>query len=88
MRSSCCYAMPTCRMGMNNYGGGSCCCNFPALVILILILLQFGKGKVHIDSSSDETSESAVGKFGFGIDNGILFIIALYYLSCCNPCRR
>lgn len=47
----------------------------PSLIILILILLQFTKG--DIDNHS-----------GFqGIDNGILFIIALFYLSCCNPCK-
>ncbi|MDD3223676.1 MAG: hypothetical protein PHX70_03040 [Clostridium sp.] len=48
-----------------------CCCSLPAIVILILIILQFSKKGGH------------VGK----IDNGILFIVALFYLSCCNPCK-
>jgi hypothetical protein len=51
--------------------GGNCCCNLSSLVILILIVLQFSKKGSH------------EGKF----DNGILFIIALFYLSCCNPCK-
>lgn len=70
--------------GFGGYGGGfgsgNCCCNFPTLIILILILLQFskwGKGRHHDDCDDGH------GK----IDNGILFIIALFYLSCCNPCR-
>lgn len=47
----------------------------PTLIILILILLQFSNR--GLDDHND---------FG-GIDNGILFIIALFYLSCCNPCK-
>ena len=58
-------------------GFGSCCCNLPTLVILILIILQFGKGR--------RTSSEGGGKL---VDNGILFIIALFYLSCCNPCKN
>ncbi|MFL0247624.1 hypothetical protein [Candidatus Clostridium stratigraminis] len=48
----------------------------PTLIILILILLQFSNR--DLDDHKD---------FG-GIDNGILFIIALFYLSCCNPCKE
>ena len=47
----------------------------PTLIILILILLQFSNR--DLDNHKD---------FG-GIDNGILFIIALFYLSCCSPCK-
>lgn len=47
----------------------------PSLIILILILLQFSRGCLD-DHRGFE-----------GIDNGILFIIALFYLSCCNPCN-
>lgn len=47
----------------------------PTLIILILILLQFS----HNDLDDHKGFE--------GIDNGILFIIALFYLSCCNPCN-
>ncbi|MFL0270072.1 hypothetical protein [Candidatus Clostridium radicumherbarum] len=49
--------------------------SLPTLIILILILLQFSNR--DFDDHKD---------FG-GIDNGILFIIALFYLSCCNPCK-
>lgn len=62
------------------YGAGSCAsnciCSFPTLVILILIVLQFsryGKGHDHCG--------------GGIVDNGILFIIALFYLSCAG-CGR
>jgi len=49
----------------------------PNLIILIRILLQFGDGDLL-----------GKGKGGFEeIDNGILFIIALFYLSCCSPCK-
>ncbi|MDP4146778.1 MAG: hypothetical protein Q8936_20275 [Bacillota bacterium] len=56
-------------------GFGNCTSSLPALVILILILLQFSRRR-----------GSSGG--GSGIDNSILFIIALFYLSCCNPCKR
>lgn len=49
----------------------------PNLIVLILILLQFGK---NFNFGSSEFGRGAV-------DNGILFIIALFYLSCCNPCK-
>lgn len=88
----------------------SCCssgCSFPCLIILILILLQFGGNRFlggcgrnncgPIDSNNCEcvgnncNDESLSCNnnnrgCGFGIDSGILFIIALYYLSCCTPC--
>jgi hypothetical protein len=43
-------------------------CSLSCLVILILIILQFSKGKG--------------GHKGKLVDNGILFIIALFYLAC------
>ncbi|AGK96319.1 hypothetical protein [Clostridium pasteurianum] len=53
-------------------GGSSCACSLPALIVLILIILQFSKkGGTHKK-----------------IDKGILFIIALFYLSCANPCKN
>jgi hypothetical protein len=61
----------------SSFGAGNCCCSLPMLVILILIVLQFNRGKCGRGYDSD-------GKVG----NGILFIIALFFLSCCNPCRR
>lgn len=78
-----------CRSGY--YGGYGCgygsecgkgCCNFPQLIILILILLQFSKkGCCNITNSCHE---SGLG----GIDKGIIFIITLFYLSCCSPCGK
>ena len=53
----------------------------PMLIILILILLQFGGGNYPGPSGGNQ-----LAGFG-GIDNGILFIIALFYLSCCNTCK-
>jgi hypothetical protein len=54
----------------------NCCCSFPTLIILILVLLQFGrKGHHHVDGFRQ-------------IDNGILFIIVLFFLACCNPCKK
>ena len=35
-------------------------------------------------TSSSTSSSSCGGKL---VDNSILFIIALFYLSCCNPCK-
>ncbi|HEY5560236.1 MAG TPA: hypothetical protein VIK72_00520 [Clostridiaceae bacterium] len=55
--------------------GGGNCCSFPTLVILILIILQFSKKGI-----------TGGGKSGL-VDNSILFIIALFYLSCCNPSK-
>jgi len=52
--------------------GNNCLCSLPSLVILILIILQFSKKGGH----------------GSKLDNGILFIIALFYLSCGNPCKN
>jgi hypothetical protein len=66
-------------------GRDNCCCSFPTLVVLILIILQFNKGGFFGAGHAD-----GVGKHGFTetVDNSILFIIALFYLSCCNPCKR
>lgn len=82
------------------FGLGNCCCDFPTLIILILIILQFNKkghwGGVQAVASvaSDDgcgTPTAVAPSFWGGnnlIDNSILFIIALYFLSCCNPCRK
>lgn len=59
------------------FGGRSCCCSLPTLIILILIILQFSN-KGHEDHEDG-------GILG---DNSILFIIAIFFLSCCNPCKR
>lgn len=82
-------------------GLGNCCCDFPTLIILILIILQFNKkggfiGPVApIAADNGECGGPAPAPIPHGffgsfnlIDNSILFIIALYFLSCCNPCRK
>lgn len=83
-----------CGCGYGNRAGYSCgnrvgsscgsgCCNFPSFIILILILLQFknnGSQGLNCESLNNQSSN--------GIDKGILFIIALFYLSCCNPCSK
>lgn len=75
---------PICGGGV--YGAGAygtekgCICSLPTLVILILIILQFGK-KSHYDDEDEGSYKSA------GIDNGILFIIAIFYLICGNTCK-
>jgi hypothetical protein len=64
----------------NNVSG--CKPSLPTLIILILILLQFG-GNNFLGGNN----YAGGGKSHEGIDNGILFIIALFYLSCCSPCK-
>lgn len=50
--------------------GSNCICSLPTLVILILIVLQFSKhGEKYYDGDKQ-------------VGNGILFIIALFFLSC------
>lgn len=69
------YVNPMYNYGFRGYGTlqNDCGCTFPNLVILILVVLQFGK---------KETTH------GYEIDDGILFIIALFFLSCNNSCSR
>jgi hypothetical protein len=79
-------------------GLGNCCCDFPTLIILILIILQFNKRRHYglpgpvasVDECGAPAPIASVGYFGDHnlIDNSILFIIALFFLSCCNPCRK
>ena len=69
----------------------NCCCSFPALVILILILLQFNRGGHGFLGKGAVEGFGGFGGFDgfFGTgDNSILFIIALFFLACCNPCKR
>lgn len=66
------------------FGGGNCCCNFPTLVILILIVLQFSKNRKGCDDYKDDCE---CGHGSDKIGNGVLFIIALFFLACCNPCK-
>jgi hypothetical protein len=50
--------------------------NFNYLIILILVLLQFG------DINEIKKRRTSYSK----IDNSILFIITLHYLTCCVQC--
>lgn len=62
----------------DGFGIGGTKPTLPSIIILILIILQFNGGKFGGDGNLA----------GFnGIDNGILFIIAIFYLSCCNTCK-
>jgi hypothetical protein len=79
------------------FGLGNCCCDFPTLIILILIILQFNKkgggyfgGTAPVASGDDCGHVAPIPYYGDhkSIDNSILFIIALFFLSCCNPCRK
>lgn len=74
------YAGPGCG-NQGILGAGKGCCSFSCFIILILILLQFnGERRGHCDD------DCSLGGRERGIDKGIIFIIALYYLSCCSPC--
>ena len=68
-------------------GLSNCCCSLETLVILILIILQFNKNGHGLFGANNA---AVVGSYGNipTVDNSILFIIALFFLSCCNPCTR
>ena len=91
MSSKCCcnqrpMAMPMPHCGYQGGGLGTGCCNFSALIILILILLFFGQslaGKRRGPCDEHEGHGGFLG--GTGIFGGIIFIITLFYLSCCGP---
>jgi hypothetical protein len=84
--------MSRCRCSRRGYYGGygsGCgngCCNFSTFIILILILLQFGKKGFSCGVTDPCQCNSTVVTTS-GLDKGIIFIIALFYLSCCSPCR-
>lgn len=59
-------------------GERNCCCNLSKLTILILIILQFGRKKECTDEEGND---------GQLVDDGVLFIITIFYLCCCNPCK-
>lgn len=78
-------------------GNRGSCISLPALVILILILLQFGKKDKCKKDYDDECEEEYddyddyeeekkeyKGRHDTLVDNGILFIIALFFLACCS----
>jgi uncharacterized membrane protein len=78
MSKACCKTYGTGFTG--SFGQGSnCVCSLPTLIILILIILQFSKKDKDYGSRK---------RFGDKlVDDGILFIIALFYLSC-TGCGR
>ena len=80
-KKHCKCEMDRCNDGMfGGLLGGSRKPSLPTLIILILILLQF--------NGKDGLGIGGLGKGGHeSVDNGILFIIALFYLSCCSPSR-
>jgi hypothetical protein len=69
------------------FGGGKGV-GLSTLIILILIILQFGKGKCDYgyakdcDYGKDVVYDKKCTK-GY-VDNGILFIIAIFFLACCG----
>lgn len=68
----------------------NCICDFPTLIILILIVLQFSKQgkKSGYDRDDDyDDCDKKCGKDNDIIGNGVLFIIALFFLSCAG-CGR
>ena len=69
-------------LGLGNGGGSNCICSLPTLIILILIILQFSKKR---NTDCDDDDNEGGRDLGFGnnqIGNGVLFIIALFFLSC------
>lgn len=86
--SSCCQGGSYASGVMGPYaGGGRCLCNFPTLVILILIVLQFSnknKNYHHDDDDYDSCQKDKCDQIG----NGVLFIIALFFLSCAGCGKR
>lgn len=60
----------------------NCICDLPTLIILILIVLQFSKKNHGGDDGCDEGRGH-----GNQVGNGILFIVALFFLSCAG-CGR
>ena len=88
--SGCCYGGGYAGGFTGGFAGGlagrsNCICDFPTLIILILIVLQFSKkhkGYHHDDDyDCDDKSFCDKGKDD-QIGSGLLFIIALFFLSC------
>lgn len=78
MSKCCAKVMPMPMLPANE----NCICSFPTLVILILIVLQFSRcnrGFFHDDDDDDECERPRICN---EVDSGILFIIALFFLSC------
>ena len=69
-------------MPINQCCRGGSKCSFSCLIILILILLQFSNSGSFFGGKGHNCCEGG----NFLVDKGIIFIIALYYLSCVCPC--
>ncbi|WBW98922.1 hypothetical protein [Oceanirhabdus sp. W0125-5] len=86
-RQSCCCKQTCCGpIGGNYYSRG--CCTFPSLIILILVLLFFGRefgGCGHHGGCRAGVDPCGCEKRPVKDDKcfaGIIFIITLYFLSC------
>lgn len=66
--------------------GNNCICSLPTLIILILIVLQFSKPFGNKCCTDDDDYEEGHERNN-PVGNGILFIIALFFLSC-SGCGR
>ena len=86
--SSCCYGAGHGGGFMSGYAGGArCICDFPTLVILILIVLQFSKKNKNYQHDDDDYDCYQKDKYD-QLGNGVLFIIAIFFLSCAGCGRR
>ena len=93
--SGCCYGGGYTGGFTGGFAGGlptraNCICDFPTLIILILIVLQFSRKHrgYHHDEDFDCDDKVCVDKCEDNqIGNGILFIVALFFLSCAG-CGR
>lgn len=87
MSCCCCQPEPTYVAVQPYCGGGNVStgskngCSFSCLIILILILLVFSNS-----GRRGTCGDDVGGGDGFLGGKGIIFIIALFYLSCVNPC--
>jgi hypothetical protein len=60
----------------------SCICSLPMLVILILIVLQFSRHGKSCCCEEDVQDDCCCEDRFAPVGNGILFIIALFFLAC------
>ncbi|SCN23056.1 hypothetical protein N3C_1093 [Clostridium sp. N3C] len=90
MSRKCCKEMEYKPMFLPQAYDKNCICDFPTLIILILIVLQFSKQGKKFGYDRDEDYDDCDKKYSKDNDvigNGVLFIIALFFLSCAG-CGR